>query len=93
MDFFETRRASSDDVYPSEWFFLGERIREGISILDIGCAQGGFAAVIGEHLGTFSYTGVDISSEMVSQGKGETSRPHLPPCRRGRLLRPRGRGL
>ena len=65
LKFFETRRAATTEVYPSEWHFLEGRLHEGVSVLDIGCAQGGFASIIGEHIGDFSYTGLDINAEMV----------------------------
>jgi SAM-dependent methyltransferase len=65
IEFFETRRAATTEVYPSEWHFLEGRLHEGVSVLDIGCAQGGFASIIGEHVGDFSYTGLDINAEMV----------------------------
>jgi SAM-dependent methyltransferase len=69
LDFFTKERGSTADVYPSEWFFLKDRLKEGMSVLDIGCAQGGFAGVLGEHLKRFSYTGVDISAEMIEKAK------------------------
>lgn len=69
LDFFEERRAATAEVYPSEWHFLEGRLREGVSVLDIGCAQGGFASIIGEHVGEFSYTGLDINAEMVRRAR------------------------
>ncbi len=69
LDFFDTRRASTEEVYPSEWFFLKDELKEGISVLDIGCAQGGFAAILAEHLSDFRYTGVDINEEMVARAR------------------------
>lgn len=69
LDFFDSRRASTEEVYPSEWFFLKDHINEGVSVLDIGCAQGGFARVLGEHLARFSYTGVDINADMIARAR------------------------
>ena len=69
VSFFDTNRTTTSDIYPSEWFFLKEQLKEGMSILDIGCAQGGFAGMIAEHLNDFTYTGVDISEEMISKAK------------------------
>lgn len=71
LDFFEARRATTDEVYPSEWFFLRDRLRDGMTVLDVGCAQGGFARVLGEHLGAFSYTGVDINADMVARARAK----------------------
>lgn len=69
LGFFERERQTTDQVYPSEWFFLKDLLKEGIRVLDIGCAQGGFAQVLAEHLEDFSYTGVDISAEMIDKAK------------------------
>ncbi|MCB2100608.1 MAG: class I SAM-dependent methyltransferase [Rhodobacterales bacterium] len=69
LDFFASERDSAAKVYPSEWFFLRQHLREGVSVLDVGCAQGGFAAVLGESLSAFTYTGVDISAAMVARAR------------------------
>jgi len=67
VSFFDQNRSKSKDVYPSEWFFLKDQLKENLSVLDIGCAQGGFAGIIGEHLSNFNYTGIDISQEMIKK--------------------------
>jgi ubiquinone/menaquinone biosynthesis C-methylase UbiE len=69
IDFYGTQRQTTKHVYESEFYFLRRLLREGMSILDIGCAQGGFANILGEHLKTFSYTGVDISEAMITEAK------------------------
>lgn len=69
LNFFETARTSTGQVYESEWFFLKDRLKNGISVLDVGCAQGGFASVLGEHLGRFAYTGIDINPDMVARAR------------------------
>ena len=66
QEYFGSERTTTMHVYPSEWFFLKEKIAEGISVLDIGCAQGGFATILGEHLDDYSYTGVDINAPMIN---------------------------
>mgnify|MGYP001186933542 CR=1 FL=1 len=67
VSFFDDHRLTSLDVYPSEWFFLKNQLHENMSVLDIGCAQGGFASIIKEQINNFSYTGVDISKEMINK--------------------------
>ena len=42
LDFFSDHRNTSDQVYESEWFFIKDRLREGMSLLDVGSALGGF---------------------------------------------------
>ncbi|MBK7891750.1 MAG: class I SAM-dependent methyltransferase [Bdellovibrionales bacterium] len=71
LEYFEHHRNTTSGVYSSEWFFLKDCLFEGMTVLDIGCAQGGFAAVLGEHLANFSYTGVDISSEMIERAQAK----------------------
>lgn len=69
VDFFDHERATTSQVYASEWFFLKDLLKEGISVLDVGCAQGGFAGVLAENLKDFRYTGIDISAEMIAKAK------------------------
>jgi ubiquinone/menaquinone biosynthesis C-methylase UbiE len=68
-EFYEKHRLTTADVYPSEWFFLEKLLSEGMSVLDIGCALGGFASILGEHLSDFTYVGLDISPEMIRRAK------------------------
>jgi SAM-dependent methyltransferase len=69
LNYFSVNRRTSSDVYPSEWFFLKDRLKDGISVLDIGCAQGGFADILSEQLSSFSYTGLDVNPEMVKAAR------------------------
>lgn len=69
LEFFRDNRSTSQDVYPSEWHFLRHVLRDGISILDVGCAQGGFAAIAAEHVSAFSYTGLDINADMIARAR------------------------
>lgn len=85
IEFFARERGTTSDVYPSEWFFLKDRLKEGISVLDIGCAQGGFASVLGEHLKDYSYTGVDISPEMIEKAQERHPRQRFFCCPEGDL--------
>jgi SAM-dependent methyltransferase len=74
LEFFAARRGTSAEVYPSEWHFLKDKLTEGVSVLDIGCAQGGFAAVIAEHVKDFRYVGADVSPEMVARARARFPR-------------------
>jgi SAM-dependent methyltransferase len=69
VDFFDHERATTEQVYPSEWFFLKDLLKEGISVLDVGCAQGGFAGVLAENLTDFRYTGIDINAGMIERAR------------------------
>jgi SAM-dependent methyltransferase len=85
LDFFSRERGTTADVYPSEWFFLKDRLQEDMRVLDIGCAQGGFAGVLGEHLKRISYTGVDISPEMIEKAKARHPKQRFFCCPEGDL--------
>lgn len=74
VDFFDNHRHTTEEVYQSEWFFLKGLLFEGMTILDVGCAQGGFAGVVGEHLQNFQYTGVDINPVMIDKAKQRHSK-------------------
>lgn len=65
LNFFENNRLTTKDIYPSEWFFLQKLLQENISVLDIGCAKGGLANILTEHLQKFHYTGLDINQHMI----------------------------
>lgn len=69
VEFYETRRGTTQDIYPSEWLFLKDLLAEGITVLDIGCAVGGLASVLSEHLSRFEYTGVDLSQDMIARAQ------------------------
>ncbi|MDE2141107.1 MAG: class I SAM-dependent methyltransferase [Elusimicrobia bacterium] len=69
VEFYETRRATTRDIYPSEWLFLKDLLVENVSVLDIGCALGGLASVMSEHLKSFTYTGLDVSPNMVERAR------------------------
>ncbi len=69
VDFFDSGRTTTGDVYPSEWIFLKEQLRDGMSLLDVGCAQGGFASVAAEHVADVRYTGVDINAQMIERAR------------------------
>jgi ubiquinone/menaquinone biosynthesis C-methylase UbiE len=67
--YYSSHRNSVDDVYESEKFFLVRILKPGYSILDIGCATGGFYNIFKEYEPNFSYTGVDISAAMIDQAR------------------------
>lgn len=68
-EYYETHRNTTKEVYPSEWFFLKDVLREGLSVLDVGCAAGGLASILAEHVKAFTYTGLDISEQMIARAR------------------------
>lgn len=69
VQYYSSHRNSLDDVYESEKFFLSRVLEAGHSILDIGCATGGFVNVFRGYEPSILYTGVDISAEMIRQAR------------------------
>lgn len=67
LDFFSRERRSPDDLYPSERIFLPDAVRRAGSVLDVGCACGGFAAIMRAFNGDINYVGVDIVPEMLAR--------------------------
>lgn len=71
LRYYDNNRRNTNDVYPSEWFFLKDKLHENMSVLDIGCAKGFMANVLEENIKNFSYYGVDISQSMIDYSKAK----------------------
>ena len=69
VHFYAKNRQSVNEVYASEEFFLKQVIQPNISILDVGCAAGGFYNIFRSIEPSIRYTGVDFSLEMVREAK------------------------
>ncbi len=69
--FFHESRTKLEDFYESEKYFLTKNIvKSNMTILDIGCASGGFGSTILENIEpTVKYTGIDIDSKAIELGK------------------------
>ena len=74
VDFYNKSRSKKKDLYLGEKFFLEKRLFEDMSILDVGCAQGGFISIIKNYIKNFSYTGIDISESMIKKAKRKNSK-------------------
>ena len=59
--------ASTRKVFWQELYFLGDNIKNGDSILDIGCGNGRFLEVIKGKV--FQYTGIDNSESLITYAK------------------------
>ena len=69
QNFFSSEREKKEDLYLGEKFFLSKILFEHCTILDIGCAQGGFYKILKSYLKSFDYTGLDNSEEMILKAK------------------------
>jgi SAM-dependent methyltransferase len=68
-EFFLTQRSSPEDLYPSERRFLPELAAGAESVLDVGCAAGGFVDIWRAFNPDLRYTGVDVSEALVAAAR------------------------
>jgi SAM-dependent methyltransferase len=71
LDYYRHHRQRVDDLYPSERFFLPDDVRESGSMLDVGCAAGGFSAVARALNPRLRYCGVDVVEAFVETARRE----------------------
>lgn len=69
LDFYERHRHRPDEMYPSERFFLPDAARAASSVLDIGCAAGGFSRIMKSFNPAIHYTGIDITPAFIEAAK------------------------
>jgi SAM-dependent methyltransferase len=69
--FYQSHRNSAADLYRSELFFLPDVASRVDSMLDVGCAAGGFSRIVRTFNPALRYTGVDIAPEFVERAKRE----------------------
>jgi SAM-dependent methyltransferase len=73
LDFFTRDRNTPEGLYPSERVFLPDAVQRATSVLDVGCACGGFASIIRTFNSSAHYTGIDIVPEMLARAGREKS--------------------
>jgi ubiquinone/menaquinone biosynthesis C-methylase UbiE len=66
LDFYKTTRNKRKDVYPSEDFFLRKIITPQTTLLDVGCAAGGFYNILKSYEPNINYTGTDACKPMIN---------------------------
>jgi len=74
LDYYRRHRQSPEDLYPSERFFLPDVLRQVDSMLDVGCAAGGFSEVARALNPRVRYVGVDIAPRFIETARAE--HPH-----------------
>ena len=67
LEFFSEHRNRVEDLYPSERRFLPQVLPVVRSVLDIGCAGGGFSRIMKAFNPAVEYTGVDVNSTFVER--------------------------
>lgn len=63
--FYAQHRNRPEDLYPSERRFLPWLARQAASVLDAGCAAGGFSDIWRSYQRGILYTGIDVSEALV----------------------------
>jgi SAM-dependent methyltransferase len=76
VEFYTGHRHVPEDLYPSERRFIPWLASDSRSLLDVGCAAGGFAAIWRHWNPEIAYAGVDVSEALV-----EAARCSHPDCR------------
>jgi SAM-dependent methyltransferase len=69
VHFYTTHRCAPKDLYPSERRFLPWLADNVASVLDVGCAAGGFENIWKYYNSKIDYTGVDLSSILIEAAK------------------------
>ncbi|NJL53850.1 class I SAM-dependent methyltransferase [bacterium] len=65
VEFYTQHRHQPEDLYPSERRFLPWLAQQATSVLDTGCAAGGFSNIWRHYNPHIQYTGVDISRSLI----------------------------
>lgn len=63
IDFYYQNRHEVSDLYPSEKVFLPRVLFPGATVLDVGCASGGFFNIMRTFEPNIEYTGIDLSEK------------------------------
>ena len=72
VQFYAENRQTYDELYDSERYFLTEEfIQQMSSVLDIGCAAGGFYNVFKMLNPDIQYVGIDVSQELLKIAKSK----------------------
>ena len=69
VNYYRSHRNSINDLYGSEEFFIESVLKKGKTLLDVGCATGGFSKIVKTYNENLEYTGIDISPRMISEAK------------------------
>jgi len=71
LEYYRRHRRSVVDLYRSERFFLPDVLQQVGSMLDVGCAAGGFSAVVRAINPAVRYVGVDVVPAFVESARAD----------------------
>ena len=69
IKFISENRKDYRNLYLGEKILLDQFFKKGFSVLDVGCAQGGFINILSQLEKKFSYIGIDYNEEMLAIAK------------------------
>lgn len=69
VNYYRNHRGDSSSLYRSERGFLEEVTRKSSTVLDIGCAAGGFSRIVREFNPGIAYSGADLSERMIEEAR------------------------
>lgn len=69
VSFYTSHRHRPEDLYPSERRFLPWLAHRARSVLDVGCASGGFAEIWRHFNPELEYRGVDVSKPLIDAAR------------------------
>lgn len=69
VSYYLSNRDKDKDLYRSEKVFIKDALRKKHTLLDIGCAAGGFRNIVKGYNPRIEYSGVDISPVMIEEAK------------------------
>ena len=69
IKFISENRKDHKDLYLGEKILLDQFFKKGFSVLDVGCAQGGFINILSQLEKKFTYIGIDYNEKMLSIAK------------------------
>ncbi len=75
--FYEQERSEAGQLYASEKKLLPKALRSCRTVLDVGCAAGGFMDILSGLKTGLEYTGIDISPEMIETAARRHPKGHF----------------
>jgi SAM-dependent methyltransferase len=69
VNFYTKHRNRPEDLYPSERRFLPWLAKQTRTVLDIGCAAGGFSRIWQHYQPGIRYVGVDVSASLIAAAR------------------------
>ena len=69
VDYWGSNRNKQSDLYRSEEKYFIPAVNKSTSVLDLGCAAGGFSSIVHDIKADIKYTGIDVSETLISRAK------------------------